>query len=71
MSLACIALKMNPYEALNACTINAAYAMDLQDELGSITIGKRANLIITKPVTSFDFIPYSFTSPWIKEVVIS
>lgn len=71
MSLACIALKMNPYEALNACTINAAYAMDLQDELGSITIGKRANLIITKPVTSFDFIPYSFTSPWIKGVVIS
>ena len=71
MSLACIALKMNPYEALNACTINAAYAMDLQDELGSITIGKRANLIITKPVTSFYFIPYSFTSPWIKEVVIS
>lgn len=71
MSLACIALKMNPYEALNACTINAAYAMDLQDELGSITIGKRANLIITKPVMSFDFIPYSFTSPWIKEVVIS
>lgn len=71
MSLACIALKMNPYEALNACTINAAYAMDLQDELGSITIGKRANLIITEPVTSFDFIPYSFTSPWIKEVVIS
>ncbi len=71
MSLACIALKMNPYEALNACTINAAYAMDLQDELGSITIGKRANLIITEPVTSFDFIPYSFTSPWIKEVVLS
>lgn len=71
MSLACIVLKMNPYEALNACTINAAYAMDLQDELGSITIGKRANLIITEPVTSFDFIPYSFTSPWIKEVVIS
>ena len=71
MSLACIALKMNPYEALNACTINAAYAMDLQDELGSITIGKRANLIITKPVTSFDFIPYSFTSPWMKEGGIS
>ena len=70
MSLACIALKMNPYEALNACTVNAAYAMDLQDELGSVTIGKRANLIITEEMPSFDFIPYSFTSPWIKEVVL-
>lgn len=70
ISLACIALKMTPYEALNACTVNAAYAMDLQDELGSITIGKRANLIVTEPVPSFDFIPYSFTTPWIKEVIL-
>ncbi len=70
ISLACIALKMNPYEALNACTVNAAYAMDLQNELGSITIGKRANLIVTEPVPSFDFIPYSFTTPWIKEVIL-
>ena len=71
MALACIAMKLTPAEALNACTINGAYAMGLEDELGSISLGKRANLIVTKEIPSVDFIPYAFTTPFIEHVVIN
>ena len=60
ISLACIKMKLTPEEAINAATINGAYAMNLSNELGSITKGKLANLIVTKPITSYNFIPYSF-----------
>lgn len=71
MALACIAMKLTPTEALNACTINGAYAMGLEDELGSITVGKRANFIITKEIPSVDFIPYAFTTPFIDKLVLN
>ena len=71
MALACIAMKLTPAEALNACTINGACAMGLDQELGSISLGKRANFIITKEIPSVDFIPYAFTTPFIEHVVIN
>ncbi len=71
MALACIAMKLTPEEAINACTINGAYAMGVEDELGSITKGKRANLIITKEISSCYFIPYAFTTPFIDMVILN
>ncbi|MEX1000538.1 MAG: imidazolonepropionase [Crocinitomicaceae bacterium] len=59
-ALACIKMKMTPEEALNATTINGAYAMEVADEVGSITVGKKANLIITKAIPSLAYLPYSF-----------
>jgi imidazolonepropionase len=70
MSLACTQLKMTPEEALNACTINGAYALELQKETGSITVGKYADLIITKEIPSLSYIPYSFTENCIEDVVL-
>src|SRR5690606_6456332 len=60
VATACIKMKMTPEEAFNAATINGAYAMDLADSHGSITVGKKACLIITKKIPSYSFIPYSF-----------
>lgn len=60
VSLACIKLRMNPQEALNAATLNGAYAMGLQKTHGSITRGKKANLWITQPVSSLEFLPYAY-----------
>lgn len=71
VSLACIQMKMLPEEAINAATINAAYAMELEKELGSITIGKRANLIFTKPIPSIAYIPYTFGNNCIDKVMIN
>lgn len=71
LSLACINLRMLPEEAINAATINGAYAMNVADSLGSITAGKKANLIITKPVSSLASLPYSFGSNNIERVIIS
>ncbi len=71
MALACTQLKMTPEEAFNALTFNAAHAMELASELGSITIGKKANLIITKAISSLAFIPYSFGSNLIDQVLIN
>jgi imidazolonepropionase len=70
ISLACIKLKMLPEEAINAVTINGAAAMELSDMVGSITPQKSANLIITKPVSSIAYLPYSFGSPWIEKVIL-
>ncbi|MCB0401968.1 MAG: imidazolonepropionase [Flavobacteriales bacterium] len=71
LSLACINMKLTPEEAINASTINGAYAMGLSDELGSITLGKKANLIITKPIPSYAYIPYAFGSNVIDQVVLN
>ena len=71
VSTACIKMKMTPEEAINAATINGAYAMGLEREVGSITIGKRANFILTKPINSYGVLPYSFGSPQIDRVYIN
>ena len=71
VSLACIRLKMTPEEAINAATLNAAYAMGLEKELGSIAIGKRANLIITNEIPSLAFLPYSFGENVIEQTIIN
>ena len=71
MALACIAMKLTPAEALNACTINGAFAMDVDDILGGITVGKQANIILTKEIPSIDFIPYAFTTPFIEKLYIA
>lgn len=67
---ACIKMKMTPEEAINAATINGAYAMGISNTHGSITKGKRANIIITKPLTSYYQLPYEFTSNLIDKVMI-
>ena len=69
MALACIKQRLTPEEAFNACTINAAYAMGVEDTLGSIAPGKRASLIITEPLPSLAFIPYAHQTPFIKRMV--
>jgi len=71
VSLSCIQMKMLPEEAINAATINGAYAMELQDHVGSITVGKKANLIFTKPIPSLEYLPYSFGSNLIDRVMIN
>lgn len=71
LALSCIQMKLLPEEAINAATINAAFAMELQDQLGSITIGKRANLIFTRPMPSINYLPYAFGSNLIDQVMIN
>ena len=63
ISLACIKMRLLPAEAINAATLNAAYAMGQSNEYGSITVGKTANFFITEPIPSIDYIPYAYTSP--------
>lgn len=70
VSTACIKMKMTPEEAINAATINGAYAMGLSATHGSITKGKKANLIITKPLSSYYQLPYAFGSNLIDSVLI-
>jgi imidazolonepropionase len=70
VATACIKMKMTPEEAINAATINGAYAMGLENEVGSITKGKLANLILTKPINSYGFIPYSFGTHQIENVFL-
>ena len=71
MALGCIRMRLTPEQSFNACTINSAYAMGVSKELGSITVGKKANLIITKPVPSLAFIPYSHQTPVIEQVILN
>ncbi|MBX3163939.1 MAG: imidazolonepropionase [Bacteroidetes bacterium] len=71
MSLACIQYKLTPEEAINATTINTAYAMNLQNEVGTITNGKLANLIITKPINNYGFLPYAFGSDLIDTIILN
>lgn len=70
VATACIKMKMTPEEAINAATINGAYAMDISKTHGSITIGKKANIIITKPLNSIYELPYAFGSNLIDSVII-
>jgi len=70
VSTACIKMKMTPEEAINAATLNGAYAMGISEEYGSITKGKKANLIITKPIPSYNYLPYSFGENNIETVII-
>ena len=70
LALSCIQLRMLPEEAINAATINGAYALGLGEELGSITVGKKANLIFTKPIPSIAYLPYAFGSNLIDKVMV-
>ena len=70
VATACIKMKMTPEEAINAATINGAYAMNLHDKVGTITKGKLANLILTQKINSYNFIPYSFGAPCIEKVFL-
>ena len=70
VSLACIKMKMTPEEAINAATINGAYALNLSHKAGSISKGKLANFIITKPIKSYSYIPYSFTNNCIENIFL-
>ncbi|WET02111.1 imidazolonepropionase [Flavobacterium sp. YJ01] len=70
VATACIKMKMTPEEAINAATINGAYAMGLSETHGSITKGKKANLIVTKPISSYYQIPYAFGSNLIESVFL-
>lgn len=71
VSLACTQMKMLPAEAINAATLNAAYAMGVEREVGSITVGKRADLIVTRSLPSLGAIPYNFGMPVVESVILN
>ncbi|MFA5419672.1 MAG: amidohydrolase family protein, partial [Bacteroidales bacterium] len=71
LSMASILYKMLPEEAIHATTINTAYAMGLSHELGSIALGKKANVFITKEISSFEFMPYAFGSNKVERVILN
>lgn len=64
-------MKMLPEEVINASTINGAYAMELEKQVGSVTVGKNANLIFTKQIPSLAYLPYSFGNNLIDKVMIN
>ena len=68
-SLACVKMKMTPEEALNALTINAAYAMDLSQTHGSISLGKTTPIIITEVIPNLAYIPYSFGDQLVYKMI--
>lgn len=70
LSLATVIMKLTPEEAINAATINSAYAMGISDTHGSICVGKRANVMITKKISSLYFMPYAYTSDLIDSVIL-
>ena len=70
VSLASIRMKMTPAEAINAATLNGAYAMGLSRDYGSITLGKVANFFITKPMPSVEFFSYAYQTPLIRRVFL-
>lgn len=71
LSLACIKMRLTPAQAINAATINGAYALGISDTHGSITAGKRANLFITTEISSIAYIPYSYTEPMVDTVILN
>ncbi len=71
MAMGCIRMRLTTIQALNAVTLNAAYAMGVSDEVGSITVGKRANIIVTRPLNSLTMIPYMYQTPFIKYHLLS
>jgi imidazolonepropionase len=64
-------MKMLPEEAINAATMNGAHAMELENDVGSIAVGKKANLIFTQPIPSLAYLPYSFGTSLIDRVMIN
>jgi imidazolonepropionase len=71
VSMSCIQMRMLPAEAINAATLNGAYAMDLGHDVGSFTKGKKANLIFTRPIPSIDYLPYAFGTNLIDKVMVN
>jgi imidazolonepropionase len=71
VSFACIKMKMTPEEAINAATLNTAFALELQDTHGSITRGKIANIFITKPIPSIAYFPYAFGSSLVDKIILN
>ena len=71
MSLGCVNYKMLPEEVINATTINSAYAMGVEDELGSIAVGKKANFYITAPITGIEYLPYAYGSDLVEAVFLN
>ena len=71
LSLACIKMRLTPAQAINAATINGAYALGISDTHGSITAGKAANLFITTEIPSIAYIPYSYTEPMVDTVILN
>ncbi len=71
LSMACINYRMTPEEAINATTLNTAYAMGISNILGSISVGKKANLYITKPISTYEFMPYSYGNNKVETVILN
>jgi imidazolonepropionase len=71
LSMGCIMFRMTPKEALNACTINGAYAMGISDQYGSIAVGKKANFFITKPISTMEFMPYAYGSNKVETAILN
>jgi imidazolonepropionase len=71
LSMASILYRMTPEEGINATTINSAYAMDLNEEMGSIAVGKKANVFITKPIPTYHFMPYYYGSNKVETVILN
>lgn len=71
LSFACVNYRMLPEEAINAMTLNTAYAMDVARELGSIAVGKKANLIITVPIPTYEYLPYAYGENKVSQVLIN
>ena len=71
LSMACIRYRLTPEEALNATTLNTAYAMGVSEELGSVTRGKTANLIVTEPMTRLEFMPYYYGANKVAKMILN
>jgi imidazolonepropionase len=71
LSMACIRYRLTPEEAFNATTLNTAYAMGVSNEVGTIAVGKRANFYITKPISSLEYMPYSFGENKVESVFLN
>ena len=71
VSLACIKMRLSPVEAINAATLNAAYAMGLGRDYGSVAVGKKACLQLTVPIPSIDYIPYAYTRPLVRRTFLA
>lgn len=71
LSMGCIMFRLLPAEAINACTLNGAYAMGLSEQLGTITKGKTANVFITNPIPTIEFMPYSYGSNKVDRVILN
>jgi imidazolonepropionase len=71
LSLACVNLRMLPEEAINAATINSAYAMNVHKELGCISRGKKANLFVSHEIPSIAFLPYAFGTQLVDKVMLN